>query len=135
MSNYKLLSTREMRAKGYTLAPTRHHGEPSLCNQCKAEIEWWITPNNKSVPFDPADRDDIQRTCHFATCPATKFKSEGTYPANTIAELADIKRIIVAEYKRDHEGDAGYQAPDHKINWLYKKLAEARLELATKGKR
>lgn len=38
---------------------------------CKAEIEWWITPKGKQMPFDPGTMEP-----HWSTCPdRDRFKT------------------------------------------------------------
>ena len=36
------------------------------CNgpNCRADIEWWDTPNNKQIPLDPGTMEP-----HWGTCP------------------------------------------------------------------
>jgi hypothetical protein len=38
----------------------------SPCKGCGETIEWWITPNNKSMPMDVTT--DGKVTSHWATC-------------------------------------------------------------------
>lgn len=132
MSDYKRLTTREMLRWKWMRCETKHPGEASKCKNCGEEIEWWLSPHNKSVPFDPCDRDDVQRVCHWDTCTDRKDRSttKGVYPASKIPALVAIKQQIVAEYKQECEGEMMYEDREHKLNWLYKKLAEARLTLA-----
>lgn len=130
--NYHLLTTREMMSKGYQRAQSRHPNEAQICKMCGDEIEWWITKNGKSVPFDLAVRDDVERTCHFTTCTGQKKTAPAPQQRRpvSIAEADDMRRIVAAEYRRETEGEAGYLEAEHKKNWLLKKLVEARLELA-----
>lgn len=130
MSNYHLLTTREMLTRGYHRAQSRNPNDPQTCKLCGEEIEWWKTKNDKSVPYNLAVRDDVERTCHFATCTGKKEPDTQQRRPATISETEDMRRIVATEYRCETEGEAGYRAPEHIKNWLIKKLVEARLELA-----
>lgn len=36
---------------------------------CKAEIEWWISPNQKKMPFDLMPESSSPAVPHWGTCP------------------------------------------------------------------
>lgn len=41
------------------------------CRGCHADIEWWTTPNDRKMPFDPMDETNeaAPAVSHHATCP------------------------------------------------------------------
>ena len=54
----------ELRDAGYRFSD---HG---VCRGCKADIEWWHSPNRKPIPFDLMNKaNDFTATTHWATCP------------------------------------------------------------------
>jgi hypothetical protein len=145
VADFKRLTTREMQAKGYALYSTSHPGTPSVCKKCGAEIEWWKSPNGKSIPYDLTQWDNQERACHFETCKGAPAPgnaappapgaaaSTGLFPSAQADAVAELKRQIVAEYKFEHQGDDLYGDREHKLNWLYKKLVQARLALRDCG--
>jgi hypothetical protein len=59
----------ELKAAGYV-----YDGQ-SPCRACGVTIHWWITPNNKSMPMDVSQDDNV--TSHWSTCPKAKdFKTK-----------------------------------------------------------
>ena len=52
----------EMTAAGYVFD---NHAE---CRGCGDAIEWWKTPNGKSIPINPMDRGTAEAVAHWATC-------------------------------------------------------------------
>ena len=45
------------------------------CKGCGEEIEWWITPKEKKMPFNLMPADDSPAVTHFTTCPdAEEFR-------------------------------------------------------------
>jgi hypothetical protein len=64
----------EMRRQGY-----KHNGD-GTCRSCSADIEWWITPNGKHLPFDANTA-----TPHWSTCPeADSFRKDTPAPTSKI---------------------------------------------------
>jgi hypothetical protein len=53
----------ELHAAGYE----RCKAAAATCRACKAQIEWWLTPNHRYIPLDV-------RTLvpHWATCPEAR---------------------------------------------------------------
>jgi hypothetical protein len=42
---------------------------------CGRKMEWWTSPNGKSMPLDPMDGANALVTSHFYTCPdGAEFK-------------------------------------------------------------
>jgi len=41
----------------------------SRCRACDAEMEWWITPKGKKMPFNLMPAGDSPAVAHFVTCP------------------------------------------------------------------
>jgi len=41
----------------------------SVCKGCKAEVEWWLTPKGKKMPFDLMQSGDSKAVTHFSSCP------------------------------------------------------------------
>jgi hypothetical protein len=43
----------------------------ATCRGCHREIEWYTTPRDRKMPFDPMDPtdDDSPAVPHHATCP------------------------------------------------------------------
>lgn len=39
------------------------------CRGCKRDIEWWLTPTGKKMPFDLMPELDSPAITHFTTCP------------------------------------------------------------------
>ena len=52
----------ELKAAGYSFSG---HG---TCKNCDEEIEWWITPNDKKIPFNLTQRDNELAVPHQETC-------------------------------------------------------------------
>ena len=53
----------ELKPAGYRFD---NHG---LCRGCNAEIEWWVTPSGKKIPFNLMVKDLSPVVAHFVTCP------------------------------------------------------------------
>lgn len=41
----------------------------ATCRGCKADIEWWITPKGKKMPFDLMVEGSSLSKPHHSTCP------------------------------------------------------------------
>ena len=39
---------------------------------CDQEVEWWITPRGKKMPFNLMLNGDSPAVAHFVTCPASE---------------------------------------------------------------
>lgn len=132
MANYKALTTEQMLASGWSRAETKHPGESSRCRSCKAEIEWFVSKNGKHVPFDVVDPGDTAaaRVSHFATCPnADEHRSKSTTakPAPAKSDRDAEAAAIRAQYQRFCDVTTG---PHDKVDWLFNRLIDARLEVA-----
>ena len=45
------------------------------CRGCHKDIEWWITPTGKKMPFNLMPDIESPAVSHFATCPdAEEFR-------------------------------------------------------------
>ncbi len=78
----------DMMRAGYHLSATDRR-----CKSCDAPIEWWITTNGKSMPFNaPAtDHPDTEEAVvHWATCPQAK-QHKGTGKPATAPPGNDAK--------------------------------------------
>lgn len=74
----------EMKRAYYTFKAARN------CKSCGAAIQWWLTPNGKSIPIDAAKphTDDTPIEVHWATCSnAAKHRKDAQKPQNP-AQLA-----------------------------------------------
>jgi len=48
----------------------------AACTGCGAKIEWWRTTNNRMMPFNPIESDDVKVVPHWASCPnRDRFRS------------------------------------------------------------
>lgn len=52
----------EMKAQGYVF------DNGAICRGCGEEIEWWKTPQGKSMPFNPMKKSTDEAVTHFRTC-------------------------------------------------------------------
>jgi hypothetical protein len=52
----------ELKARGYKFL------DDATCNRCGDSIEWWETPNDKKMPFDPMKKGSDKAIKHFDTC-------------------------------------------------------------------
>lgn len=52
----------ELRAKGYDF------DNYSTCKGCGDDIEWWKTPNGKSIPMNPMPSGSSPAVPHWASC-------------------------------------------------------------------
>jgi hypothetical protein len=52
----------ELKAANYVFD---NHAE---CRGCGDAIEWWKTPNGKSIPMNPMQRGSDAAVAHFSTC-------------------------------------------------------------------
>ena len=52
----------ELKSAGYMFD---NHAE---CRGCGESIEWWKTPNGKSIPMNPMDRGVSPAVAHWSTC-------------------------------------------------------------------
>lgn len=77
------------------------------CNDCGEPIEWWLTTNKKSVPFNAPQNPEDEReeaVCHWATCTkkkAAKAKPEqprATKPALTREQLIQRRDSALDNY-------------------------------------
>lgn len=54
----------ELKQSGYRFS---NH---STCRGCHRDVEWWTTPRDRKMPFDPMEpKDDSPAVPHHATCP------------------------------------------------------------------
>lgn len=42
------------------------------CRGCDASMEFWYTPNGKSIPMDPMPHEESPAKSHYASCPLAK---------------------------------------------------------------
>jgi hypothetical protein len=49
--------------------------EHSICRgaTCKQEIEWWLTPRGRRMPFDLMQDGAARPVAHFTTCRDAEF--------------------------------------------------------------
>jgi hypothetical protein len=55
----------EMVERGYKF---QEHGTCRGDN-CKASIEWWVTPNGKKIPYDLMPEGTSKAQAHWTSCP------------------------------------------------------------------
>lgn len=76
---------RDMRNAGYVFKDT------SKCKGCGASIEWWLTTNKKSMPFNADVSEHMKMVVHWSTCPnRDDFRSDR--PVAAPAALPPVDR-------------------------------------------
>lgn len=77
----------ELQAAGYKFDS---HGRCKGAT-CHAEIEWWITPRGRKIPYDLMTSSDSPAIAHFTTCPDVRGLPPMT-PTETVTAPAAIRR-------------------------------------------
>lgn len=52
----------ELKAAGYRFE------NDSECKGCGDPIEWWVTPNNRTIPMNPMTKGKSPAIPHWSTC-------------------------------------------------------------------
>jgi hypothetical protein len=73
----------ELRRAGYK------YENDAKCRTCGADIEWWISPNNKKIPMDHGTA-----IAHFTTCPdADQHRSKPAPTSKITTATLDMEWI------------------------------------------
>ena len=58
----------DLRSAGYKMSEGNDGTNYAVCRDCGEDIEFWITPNGKKIPFNVMRQANDPAIVHFNTC-------------------------------------------------------------------